>query len=340
MTYAVRPHSSIRLDATVLSRRSLLLAGAALGLLATPARAQEATPTDDGPRTLESVMGEVTLAATPQRVVAIEWNLVEYVLALGVQPAAIADIDGFNTWVALPVELGPDVADVGLRYEPSLESIAAAKPDLILGTTDRDEQIYDQLTAIAPTLLLPPFPTEEGETPLTNIGETIQTIAVALARETEAEAVIAHMDRALEDARMAIAEAGRADEPFILTQAFTLENVPTLRLFTDQSLFGFTTSELGLENAWKGQPDPWGFNTVTIEALVDAPPETNFFYIVQSDDDIFAAQLAEDPIWQSLPFVQSGRIYALGGDIWTFGGQLSVERLVGKVADLLTDGGL
>jgi ABC-type Fe3+-hydroxamate transport system substrate-binding protein len=328
------------------SRRSLMLSSAAaLGLLAVPARAQQSTPSASpasspasdtaGTRVITSPMGDVTITGTPDRVVAIEWNLVEYVLALGVQPVAIADIEGYEQWVTTPVELASDVADVGLRYEPSLESIAAAEPDLILGTTDRDEAIYDQLSKIAPTLLLPPYPTEEGETPVEDINETLRTIATALNREAEATRVIAHMEATLADGAAAIEAAGLADRPFILAQAFTSENVPTLRLFTNESLFGFVLTKLGLENSWEGEPEPWGFNTVTVEALVDAPPETLFFYVVQDNDNIFTDQLQDDPIWTSLPFVQEGHTYSLGGDTWTFGGHLSVERLVTKVVEHL-----
>lgn len=325
-----------------MTRRSLMLGGAAaFGLLAIPARAQEATPAagDGERRVVASEAGEVTLTGTPQRVLALEWNLVEYVLALGVQPVAIADIEGYEAWVTIPVELDPAVADVGLRYEPSLESIAAAEPDLILGTTDRDEAILGQLSEIAPTLLLPPYPTQAGETPLQDINETLRTIAEALNRQAEAEQVIAHMEEALAGGMAEIESAGRTGEPFILAQAFTAEQVPTLRLFTNASLFGGVVSHLGLENAWEGEPDPWGFNTVTVEALVEAPPDTHFFYVVQDNDNIFMDQLQDDPIWSSLPFVQEGRTYSLGGDTWTFGGQLSVERLATRVVASLTASG-
>lgn len=336
----------------LVSRRSLLLtSAAAVGLLTSPARAQDAGPAatpgaspapspvagDGSSRVIATPMGDVTITGTPQHVIPIEWNLVEYVLALGVQPVAIADVEGYNAWVSIAVELDPNVGDVGLRYEPSLESIAAAQPDLILGTTDRDEAIYDQLTAIAPTLLLPPYPTAEGETPIADINETLRTIATALNRQAEAEQVTADMEQVLADGTAATASAGRAGEPFILAQAFTAENVPTMRLFTNQSLFGSVLTQLGLENAWEGEPDPWGFNTVTVEALIDAPAETNFFYVVQDNDNIFAGQLQDDPIWSSLPFVQAGRTYSLGGDTWTFGGQLSVEQLVAKVVAHVTD---
>ena len=60
------------------------------------------------------------------------------------QPAAIADVEGFNTWVTIDIALADDVQDVGTR-QASLEALAAADLDLILGLDYRDAAIYDQL---------------------------------------------------------------------------------------------------------------------------------------------------------------------------------------------------
>ena len=343
-----------RIHTAMSSRRRLLAMAGAAALGTNRTLAQSATPSGSpvaspvaspsagGTVTIPAPLGDVTLPGVARRVIPIEWNLVEYVLSLGVQPVAIADIEGFNAWVEVGIELAPDVADVGLRQEPSLESIAAVTPDLILGTTDRDEAILDQLTAIAPTVLLTPYPMTEGETPLENIDDTLRTIAVVLGKEDIAQQVIEETDRVITGATETIAGSGLAGEPFVVVQAFTSENVPTMRLFNNRSLFGYTVASLGLTNAWEGQgtieDDPWGFQTVTVEALVDLPAGTHFFYVVQDDDDIFAEALAEDPIWSSFPFVQEGRTYALGGDTWTFGGHRSVQRLVDRVVPALTQG--
>lgn len=341
---------------TMSRRRWLAMAGAgaaALGMsnaIAQPATpsgspiaSPAASPVASEPITVPAPLGDVTLPGVAQRVVPIEWNLVEYVLSLGVQPVAIADIEGYNAWVEIGIELGPDVADVGLRYEPSLESIAAATPDLILGITGRDEAILDQLKGIAPTVLLDSYPTAEGESPLADVDDTLRTIAIALGKDDAAGQLITETRDVIANATATISEADLAGAPFVVTQAFTSENVPTLRLFNNRSLFGATLSSLGLINAWEGEgtieDDPWGFQTVTVEALVEVPAGTHLFYVVQDDDNIFADALAADPIWSSFPFVQEGRTYALGGDTWTFGGHRSVQRLVERVLSALTQGG-
>ena len=45
-----------------------------------------------------------------------------------------------------------DVEVVGLESEVNLEAIAALQPDLIIGNKMRQEAIYEQLSAIAPTV--------------------------------------------------------------------------------------------------------------------------------------------------------------------------------------------
>src|SRR3546814_19221678 len=45
-----------------------------------------------------------------------------------------------------------DVVVVGTEHAPNLEVIAALRPDLIIGNKSRQEEVYQQLFAIAPTV--------------------------------------------------------------------------------------------------------------------------------------------------------------------------------------------
>ena len=316
---------------TSLNRRTFVVSSAAvIGLgSASLAVAQEASPAAAGPITVEGVMGTLKLDAVPQRVVALEWSLVENVLALGVQPAGIADIEGYVAWVNVPLELSDDVVDVGQRLEPSMEAIAELAPDLILTSEGRHEPIYEALSNIAPTLMVPGDVPNDDVPPLEANFESFRLIAAALGRSDAAETVISEVQQTIDDGAAQIEEAGKTGEPFVVVQAFTSENQPTMRIFTNESQIGQLLSELGLENAWQGEGGTSGFDTVSVEALVEVAG-ASFFYIVQDADNIFADQLADDPIWTSLEFVQEGRTYALGGDTWTFGGPRSLEVIVEK----------
>lgn len=325
-----------------LNRRSFVAATSALAASAALGRTafarQEASPAapTSYPVTVSHDGGETTLEQAPQRIVALEWHLVEDLLVLGIQPVAIADVEGFKTWVTIDEQLGDDVQDVGTRQEPSLEALAAAEPDLILGLDYRDIAIYDQLSDIAPTILMSSYPQEEGVTPLENVRDRLRQEGWFLDHAEAAEAAIAEMDATIAEQAAAIEAAGLTGAPYVVTQAFTAENQPTFRLFSDQALIGDAISATGLENIWTEDGGEWGFTTNTIEAFVSLPEDVHVFYIINDTDDIRETFLNDDPIWQSLPFVQEGRFLPLGGDTWTFGGTQSVERIVIRSTEQIT----
>lgn len=333
---------------TRLNRRQILASSIALAASLPGARqafAQDDTATPSGspatgatsyPVTVSHEGGDTTIAQEPTRIVALEWHLVEDLLVMGIQPVAIADVEGFKTWVTIDASLADDVQDVGLRQEPSLEALSAAEPDLILGLDYRDAAIYDQLAEIAPTILMTAFPTEEGVTPLDDLRDRLRFEGSFLNRAVEAEEAIAAMDSTIEEKAAAIEEAGLTGAPFVVIQGFTSENAPVWRIFTDQALVGNAISATGLENAWTADGGEWGFTTNNIESFVELPEDVNVFYIVNDTDNIVEGVLAEDPIWQSLPFVQEGRFFPLGGDTWTFGSTQSVQRIVTRSTEQIT----
>lgn len=321
-----------------MTRRQVIAAGtgiAASTVLTRCTFAHQATATPGSatvpvsyPVTVSHHGGETTLEQQPECIVALEWHLVEDLLVMGIQPVAIADIEGFKTWVTVDVALADEVQDVGLRHEPSLEALAAAKPDLILGLDYRDLALYDQLSGIAPTILINAYPLEEDITPLEDLHNRLRFEASFLDTAEAAEAALAAMDATISEQASLIDEAGLTGVPFVVTQAFTAENQPTMRIFSNDALVGDAISATGLENHWTADDGEWGFATNTIEAFVELPEDVHIFYIINDTDDILEKFLNDDPIWQSLPFVQEGRFYPLGGDTWTFGSTQSVQRIV------------
>ena len=97
-----------------------------------------------------------TADAAAKRVVAIEWDTVENLHMLGMAPVGAADMKGYDTWVAAPRPRG--MKDIGSRQSPSLERIAALKPDLIVVPDYRSTKNLAQLKRIAPVLVTHPYP--------------------------------------------------------------------------------------------------------------------------------------------------------------------------------------
>jgi ferric hydroxamate transport system substrate-binding protein len=295
---------------------------------ATPAAIAAGAAETTYPLTVKHALGETIIAAQPKRVIALEWTYVEDVLALGVQPIAIADIKGYNAWVKIPVAMDKGVQDIGTRQEPNLEAIAKLNPDLIIAVSFRAGQNHDKLKAIAPTLVFDPYPTD-GSSHYVEMESTFNTIAAALNRTAEAQNVLKHMQDKFGAAKSALEKAGRIGESFILSQGFTANNQKAFRLFTDNAMATQILERIGLKNAWKDKPQQYGFSATTLEGLVQLS-DTNFFYVAQNDDN---TGFAGSEVWNSLPFVKSKRAYWLGGDAWLFGGPLSAEVLVELVLE-------
>ncbi|WP_369902374.1 ABC transporter substrate-binding protein [Bacillus manliponensis] len=284
--------------------------------------------------TIKHAEGETKLDKPAKKVVVLEWVYSEDLLALGVQPVGMADIENYNKWVNTEVKPGKDVVDVGTRQQPNLEEISKLKPDLIITASFRAKEIKDELEQIAPTILFDPSTNNDNH--LTEMTETFNQIAKAVGKEAEAEKVLKEMDKTFADAKAKIEKAELKDKNIAMAQAFTLKDVPTFRMLTDNSMAIQIAKELGLTNAFKpGTNAPDGFEQSTVEVL-QTVQDANFIPVVADDDNIFDNALKGNAAWENLNFKKEDRIYKLKGDTWMFGGPLSAQSLANQIADVMT----
>jgi iron complex transport system substrate-binding protein len=155
------------------------------------------------PVTISHKYGDITIPKAPERVVSIGFSDQDWLLALGVTPIAVRDWYGdqpFATWPWAQDELGDATPTVLPSTDLNFEQIAALKPDLIVGVysgiTDTD---YETLSKIAPTLAQPGDYVDYG-TPWDVMTEMIGR---AVGKQTEAAAVIEHVNGLYEAARAA-----------------------------------------------------------------------------------------------------------------------------------------
>lgn len=268
---------------------------------------------------------------TPTRIVALEWVYVEDLLALGIQPIGVADIRGYKQFVNIQPALANSVVDVGTRQEPSLEAIAQLEPDLILGVELRHELIYDTLSSIAPTLLFNPYPPSDGPNQLEEMEQTFLAVADAMNRRDAGEKVLQNMHQTFKTAEQQLRSADFTGSPFLL--AHFIPGTPQPRLFTDNAMAVQVLTQIGLKNAWKGEIDRFGFNTVGVEALL-AVQQVNLLYVAEAED-VQWQQFQNNPVWKGLEFVKDSRVYPIGSDTWLFGGPKSAQVLVNKVVTAL-----
>jgi len=256
-------------------------------------------------------------ASGEQRIIALEWLPLELLMALGVIPAGAAELNGYRQWVGEPV-LPATVVDVGLRTEPNLELITQMKPTLILYSQGYGPD-PSRFMRIAPGL---GFTFNEGGTgkPLTSARRSLRVLAKHIGRVPQAVAHLADLDSQM--ARLKNKLAHRPPRPLLLLSIVDPRHVI---VFTANGLFQEVLDNLGLENAWKAESTFWGSVIVGIERLADLGDVDAIGF--EHDNQAIVDEVTSTALWQSLPFVRSGRFKAMPR-VWFYGATLSAMQLI------------
>ncbi|HEY3512479.1 iron-siderophore ABC transporter substrate-binding protein [Kribbella sp. NPDC051137] len=246
------------------------------------------------PRTVEHAMGKTEIKSRPQRVVALDTSYVDATLILDTPVVGYTDYRTING--QLPDYLGDDrktygseAESVGTLAEPNLEKIAALDPDLVITAKVRHEKLYDQLSAIAPTIM--------SETTGATWKDNIRLEAKALGKEDLAEREISAYEKAAKTTGDAI--NAKAHNPTISVVRFV--DGPT-RLYQNASYSGIVLKDAGLKRP-KSQ-DVAGFALeISPERIKDADADAIFVTTYADEKGLSAktaAQFEANPLWKPL----------------------------------------
>jgi iron complex transport system substrate-binding protein len=312
-----------------------VLVTAGCGTTEDPPAPDEPAETSAGPVTVTDSRGEtITLDAPATEVVGLEWGEVEMLVSLGVMPVGVADTEGYGTWVTAAA-LADGVTDVGLRGEPSVDSILGLEPDLVVMEAERGSPLVTQLEEYVPVLVTTGSDASDN---LTRMREDLLMIATAVGKTAEAETLLSDLDTAFAEGRQRIEDAGAAGQQFAMADGWRQGSSISIRMFGQGALVSEVATELGLANAWSGEVDEvWGLGTTDVEGLTAIDGEDlHFFYNASDGDDVFADGLAGNAIWTSLDFVEQDQLHKLPDGIWTFGGPLSCQQYIDAILPVYT----
>jgi iron complex transport system substrate-binding protein len=287
---------------------------------------QKVTVTDDAGK-------KITLDAPAKRIITTEWNVTEAAAVLGVTPVGVADPKGYAVWdKAAP--LPGKTKDIGLRGEPSMDTVAALDPDVIVATTDLKAAAIKQLGKIAPVLQVN---SAAGGEQLETIERTLDLVAEATGTTDKATAAKKDFRDKLAEGRKALAEAGADKREIAFADGWATGNQVSVRPFTEKSFLGEINAELGLTNAWTLKGDKaYGLASTDVEGLTKLG-DVDFVYIAsdQEGGDPFA-KLAKNSVWKSLPFVKNDHVHRMDDGIWQFGNTASGTAYIDNLVKLLT----
>jgi iron complex transport system substrate-binding protein len=272
--------------------------------------------------------------AAPKRVVALEWDIVENLSALGVKPVGAADLGGYRTYVSIGLPRG--ITDVGRRQEPSLERIARLKPDLIVVPGYRAGSSLKTLKRIAEVLVTNPYPADTSDgAQFAAMVRDFRALGKAVGKPKRAEAVLRDMSSAFSRLRKRLRGAKRAGTRVTIATPGGTASSPALRLFTNNSASAQIVRRLGLRNAWTAAAGRYGFSTAGVEALRKV--QSGWLAFVYPGE--LAGQIkrfTRQSAYKRLTFVKRKHVRNLRGNTWLFGGPLSSKVFAQRLTDALT----
>ncbi|TIU14984.1 MAG: iron-siderophore ABC transporter substrate-binding protein, partial [Mesorhizobium sp.] len=190
---------------------------------------------------MAAMLPPIAAKAAPLRVAAIDWGMLETLIALGIAPVAATELIQFRK-LAVEPEVPRSVTDLGLRGTPNYELLRIVAPDLVAISSFYEYQ-RPMLERIAPVFAqtvyapgVPPYPLAEAAT--LALGEK-------LGRQAEAKRYVDETSVEITRLRATLpADSGRP--VFVIS----LGDSRHFRAFGRDSMFGDVLRRLGVENAW------------------------------------------------------------------------------------------
>lgn len=267
-------------------------------------------------REITHAMGVTDLPDHPQRIVVLTNEGTEALLAIGVTP-----VGAVKSWLGDPWydHIAANMAEVTVLGEESavnLEVLVALDPDLILGNKQRHEAIYEQLSAIAPTVISERL---RGDW---KINMALYTDAIGKAAEGQAaldafDARVAAMSEALGTA---------LDEEISIARFMAAQT----RIMFKDSFSGLILAQLGFHRPATQDKDEFA-EEITKERIPEFEGDRLVYFTYETgngEGDTQKADWLADPLWQNLAVVKAGNVHEVSDAVWNTAGGIIAGNLL------------
>lgn len=272
---------------------------------------------------IEHSMGTTEVPDDPKRVVVLTNEGTEAVLALGFAPVGAAKSWLGDPWYPhIEAQMG-DSVNLGTENAINLELIATLQPDLILGNKQRHEEIYPQLSAIAPTVI--------SERLRGDWRRNFELYAKALNKEVEGA-------KALADFESHVASLSEKLGDIKNEEVSVIRFLPTqIRIYQLDSFSGFVLGAVGFNRPEIQNVDNFAIKTGK-ESIPDMDGDRIFHFTWDSGDGKGLAARDDamaEPLWQALEAVKAKKVHEVSDPIWnTAGGILAALLMLEDIANI------
>jgi iron complex transport system substrate-binding protein len=307
---------------------------AALLLLAACGAAKEKTtekpetekPKEETSYTIEHAMGSTTIKGTPERVVILTNEGTEALLAMGVTPiGAVKSFTG-DPWYDHIADQLKETQVVGVESEVNVEAIAALKPDLIIGNKMRQEKIYDQLNAIAPTVF--------AETLRGDWKTNFTLYSQALNKEEEGKKILADYDARIAELKE------KFDDKLNMKVSMVRFMAGEVRIYHKDTFSGVILNDLGFARPESQNVDDFAERNVTKERIPAMEGDILFYFTYETGDgkgSELEKEWIADPLFKNLEVAKKGNVHKVDDVIWnTAGGVLAANLMLDDMEQIFS----
>ncbi|WP_425423371.1 ABC transporter substrate-binding protein [Shimazuella kribbensis] len=285
----------------------------------------EKSPEPASTISIKHAMGTTNVPTAPKRIVVLTSEGTEALLALGIKPVGAVQPYNGNPWYDHTKDKLQGVKLLGDESAPNLEAIASLKPDLIIGNKMRQEKVYAQLSAIAPTVF--------SEELRGDWSQNFQLYAKAINKEAEGKNVLDAYNKHVEQTKQALGD-------LVNKKVSVVRFMPgQTRIYQLDSFTGVIFKQLGFQ-----RPANQNKNEFAIQVAREQIPEMDadilFYFTYDKPTDKGGSKLEQeftnDPLWKALNVVQQKHAFKVDDVVWnTAGGILAANTMLDQLTDMI-----
>lgn len=279
----------------------------------------------DKTRPIEHAMGTADVPAEPKKIVVLTNEGTEALLELGITPVGAVQSWTGDPWYDHIKDSMESVKNVGTESEPNIEAIAELEPDLIIGNKIRQEQVYEQLSSIAPTVF--------SEEMRGDWKENFTLYANAVNKEQKGKEILDQFDSRVADLSEKL---GDKKEKKVSVVRFMAGQS---RIYYKDSFPGVILGQLGFtypenqDKLFESQDDKFAFMTESKETIPEMDGDVLFYFTykpaeTEKDASEWENNWTNDPLWKNLQAVKSGNAHKVNDTIWTTAGGVKAANML------------
>jgi iron complex transport system substrate-binding protein len=266
---------------------------------------------------VKHAMGTTEIKGTPKRVVILTNEGTEALLSMGVTPVGAVQSWTGDPWYDHIKAKMKDAKVVGTESQLNIEAIAKLKPDLIIGNKMRQEDQYQKLSAIAPTVF--------AETLRGDWKENFHLYAEALNKKEKGKEVLnAYNDRI----KSIKEELGDKVHQKVSMVRFMPGDV---RIYHKDSFSGVILDELGFDRPEDQKKNDFAETNVTKERIPAMDGDVLFYFTYDTGDGKASSlqkDYIEDPLFKNLSAYKNGNVHEVNDTIWNTAGGVIAANLM------------